>query len=84
MKLLSVLTLAASLASAAPATVPAEVEVEARQLSSTSSDLERGSSSDCPAVIFIFARATTEPGNMVRRNSLSLPHPPPPSLEQHS
>lgn len=38
-----------------------------RQLSSTKNDLESGSSSDCPKVIFIFARASTESGNMVGR-----------------
>lgn len=38
----------------------------ARQLSSnTKNDLERGSSSNCPKVIFIFARASSERGNMV-------------------
>lgn len=37
----------------------------ARQLSNTKDDLERGSSSNCPAVIFIFARASGEGGNMV-------------------
>lgn len=38
----------------------------ARQLSNTRNDVERGSSSDCPDVIFIFARASGERGNMVR------------------
>lgn len=37
----------------------------ARQLSNTKNDLERGSSSNCPEVIFIFARASGEGGNMV-------------------
>lgn len=37
----------------------------ARQLSNTRNDVERGSSSDCPEVIFIFARASGERGNMV-------------------
>ena len=38
----------------------------ARQLSSsTKNDLEQGSSSNCPKVIFIFARASSEQGNMV-------------------
>ena len=43
----------------------------ARQLGSTSNDLEDGDASSCPEVIFIFARASTEPGNMVSRT----PHP---------
>ncbi|KAK4156588.1 cutinase-like protein [Chaetomidium leptoderma] len=59
----------AGLAAALPAAVPVEVnsnaaEIEARQLSSTRNDLENGSSSNCPRVIFIFARASGEPGNM--------------------
>ncbi|KAK4098034.1 carbohydrate esterase family 5 protein [Parathielavia hyrcaniae] len=72
MKFLQLLA-AAGLAAALP-TVPVEVEstaeIEARDLeiaarqSSTRNDLESGSSSNCPRVIFIFARASTEPGNM--------------------
>ena len=46
---------------------PRDVDVEARQLSSTRNDLERGSSSNCPSVILIFARGSTEIGNMVRQ-----------------
>ena len=71
MKFLQLLALA-GLAAALPAPVPALVkvdptagEIEARQLSSTRTDLERGSSSNCPRVIYIFARGSTEPGNMV-------------------
>lgn len=65
MKLLNFIALAAGLVAAAPA---AEIEansLEARQ-SSRRTDLENGSSSNCPKVIFIFARASTETGNMVR------------------
>jgi cutinase len=59
---------AAGLVAALP-TAPVEVEnaaeIEARQISSTRTDLENGSSSNCPKVIYIFARASTEVGNMV-------------------
>lgn len=75
MKFLQVLA-AAGVVTALPAAVPAVdvqvAEIEARQLGSTSNELESGSSSACPSVIFIFARASTEPGNMVRF-SFSLP-----------
>jgi len=73
MKFLHILA-AAGIASALPAPAPVDVEVadiEARPLSTTRNELESGSSSNCPRVIFIFARASTEPGNMVR-----LPHLP--------
>ncbi|AEO58711.1 carbohydrate esterase family 5 protein [Thermothelomyces thermophilus ATCC 42464] len=66
MKFLSLLT-AAGVAAALP-TSPAEVssagEIEARQLASTRNELENGDSANCPKAIFIFARASTEPGNM--------------------
>ena len=48
------------------AALPAAPAVETRQLSSTRNDLETGSSSNCPRVIFIYARGSTEIGNMVR------------------
>ena len=72
MKFLQLLT-AAGLVAALPAAAPIEnvAEIETRQSSSTRSELESGSSSNCPKVIFIFARASTEAGNMVR------PSPPP-------
>jgi cutinase len=41
-------------------------ELELRQLSSTSNELESGSSAACPKTIFIWARASGEIGNMVR------------------
>jgi cutinase len=40
-------------------------ELELRQLSSTSNELESGSSAACPKSIFIWARASGEIGNMV-------------------
>jgi cutinase len=77
MKFLQILA-AAGVVAALPAAAPVELDndarLAARQLSSTSNDLENGSSSNCPRVIFIFARASGEPGNMV---CLS-PHPPAP------
>lgn len=42
-----------------------------RQSSSTRKELENGTSANCPKAILIFARGSTEAGNMVR---LSLPH----------
>ncbi|KAG9201939.1 Cutinase [Epicoccum nigrum] len=39
-------------------------ELELRQLSSTSNELESGSSAACPKTIFIWARASGEIGNM--------------------
>ncbi|KAL0937015.1 cutinase [Colletotrichum truncatum] len=66
MKFLSIISLAVSLVAAAPVEVGLDTGVanlEARQ-SSTRNELESGSSSNCPKVIYIFARASTEPGNM--------------------
>ncbi|KAL2161876.1 hypothetical protein VTH06DRAFT_7660 [Thermothelomyces fergusii] len=62
MKLLSLLTVAGAVA--ALPTSPNASEIEARQLSSVRNELENGSSSNCPRVIFIFARASGEIGNM--------------------
>uniref|UniRef100_L2FTK7 Cutinase n=1 Tax=Colletotrichum fructicola (strain Nara gc5) TaxID=1213859 RepID=L2FTK7_COLFN len=61
MKFLSVLSLAITLAAAAPVEVETGVALETRQ-SSTRNELETGTA--CPKVIYIFARASTEPGNM--------------------
>ncbi|SPO06355.1 probable Cutinase [Cephalotrichum gorgonifer] len=63
--LLSTIIFAASAAHAAPLAA-AEVEtrdLEARQVT-TSNDLENGNANNCPSVILIFARASTEAGNM--------------------
>jgi cutinase len=50
----------ASLACANP--LPADTELEARQLLDTANDLQNGA---CKAITFIFARGSTETGNMV-------------------
>ncbi|KAM0328569.1 hypothetical protein ACHAQA_004977 [Verticillium albo-atrum] len=63
MKFLTLFSLAAALACALPVIGTPSHALEARQ-SSTRNDLERGSSAACPRVIFIFARASGEPGNM--------------------
>ncbi|KAJ4288705.1 hypothetical protein N0V88_007239 [Collariella sp. IMI 366227] len=67
MKFLNLLAVA-GLVAALPAPVEVEqaaAEIEARQLlAETKNELESGSSSNCPQVIFIFARASSEGGNM--------------------
>ncbi|KAH7152624.1 cutinase [Dactylonectria macrodidyma] len=70
MKFIGILTFVATLVASAPLDVPRDSNtidgrglVQARQ-SSTRNDLESGSSSSCPKAILIFARASTEPGNM--------------------
>lgn len=71
MKFLALFAAAASLVAALPAPVhEAEVihTLQARQ-SSTRNDLESGNSNNCPEAIFIFARASTEVGNMVSFHS---------------
>ena len=77
MKLLSILS-ATALASAVPLAEPvppsqAAARLEARQ-STTRNDLEDGNSSNCPSAILIFARGTTEAGNMVRRKPSTPPY----------
>lgn len=81
MKFLTLLS-AAGLVAALPAAPPAAeldntAQIEARQLSSTRNDLENGNSANCPSVILIFARASGEPGNMVRPSTPLLPNPQP-------
>ncbi|KAJ4319710.1 hypothetical protein N0V94_003769 [Neodidymelliopsis sp. IMI 364377] len=61
------LTLFSSLAAASPIALaaPEADTLEVRQFgSSTRKELEQGSNSNCPKAIFIFARASTETGNM--------------------
>lgn len=68
MKFLAIVTFCAALVAAAPVEVVVEADVadlEVRQAGLTRNELESGSSSACPRVIFIFARASTELGNMV-------------------
>lgn len=77
MKFLFSIVLLASIAAAAPAPVavpapapvlvpaPATVDLEQRQSSNTRNELEQGSASNCPDGILIFARGSTEGGNIV-------------------
>ncbi|KAL4731885.1 separase/separin [Fusarium chlamydosporum] len=55
--------LLAATASALPAAQDAAL-LEARQISSTRNDLKNGNSGSCPGVIFVYARGSTELGNM--------------------
>ncbi|KAL1881336.1 hypothetical protein Daus18300_001189 [Diaporthe australafricana] len=67
MKFFSILSLCATLIAAVPVEIAVEVGdagVEIRQAGLTRDELQSGSSSACPRVIFVFARASTELGNM--------------------
>jgi cutinase len=68
MKFFAVSFLAATLITALPVEFDSNVaEVGIRQtIYDTRNDLVLGSSSNCPQAIFIFARASTETGNIVR------------------
>lgn len=63
-----IFSLLASLAAASPIVIAESeaVELQNRQLGLSSNELETGSSSSCPKVILIFARGSTETGNLVR------------------
>lgn len=62
-----VVVLFAALASASPIVISKSeaIELQARQLGLSSSELETGSSSACPKAILIYARGSTETGNLV-------------------
>lgn len=67
MKFFALTTFLAATASALPTSNPAQ-ELEARQLGRTTrDDLINGNSASCADVIFIYARGSTETGNLVRR-----------------
>lgn len=65
--------LLAALAIASPVILPEfeASELQARQLGSSRTELESGSSSACPKAILIFARGSTETGNLVCRSGSS-------------
>jgi cutinase len=71
MKVFTIISILTNLAIATPIAVPAPVAVpepitlDARQSGATRNELETGSSASCPRAIFIFARGSTEAGNMV-------------------
>jgi cutinase len=68
MKFFAFLISAVGFVAAVPTTPRAEdgtVDVEELEIPIIRNELESGNSSECPKVIFIFARATFEPGNLV-------------------
>lgn len=66
MKFSSVLSLFVASASALPTSSESLVALEGRQIGSiTRDDLSDGAAGDCPDQIFIFARGSTELGNLV-------------------
>jgi len=67
MKFLAV-TLLATLAAASPIASPEITisgDLEARQLGSSKTELEDGRAGACPRAILVFARGSTESGNLV-------------------
>jgi cutinase len=73
MKLFTV-SLFVALAAASPITVqePSIGDIKARQLGSSKTELESGSAGACPKAILIFARGSTESGNLVCSVFLAL------------
>jgi len=74
MKYLSILALTFALTSAAPVNPNLDIELDTRgeevsvleeRQTSTRRELETGTSANCPRAILIYARGSTEPGNMV-------------------
>jgi cutinase len=67
MKFTIITALLAASASALPTDQDTAAAIEARQFggSSTRNDLSNGNSASCPPVIFIYARGSTETGNLV-------------------
>ena len=66
MKFTSVLSLFVASAAALPTSTETLVALEGRQAESiTRDDLSNGAAGDCPGQIFIFARGSTELGNLV-------------------
>jgi len=68
-------TIATALLAATASALPAgqDTGLEARQLLGggiTRNDLKSGSSGSCPKVIFVFARGSTEIGNLVSFSTL--------------
>ncbi|KAF9690990.1 hypothetical protein EKO04_011195 [Ascochyta lentis] len=66
MKFFVVAFLVATLTAASPIIPPESemIEIQARQFGSSKTELESGSSSACPKAILIFARGSTETGNL--------------------
>lgn len=63
----SIIAFLAATAAASPiiTSEPAAVELQTRQVGIASNELESGSASACPKAILIFARGSTETGNLV-------------------
>jgi cutinase len=69
---LSMITAFAAASPISPAAKFSENEIQARQFGTTTrNELEDGRAGACPEAIFIFARASTESGNMVCGLSLA-------------
>lgn len=73
MKFSAIASLLAAAASAMPTLNPNQ-DIDPRQLggSITRNDLQNGNSASCPGVIFVYARGSTETGNLVREHDCSI------------